>query len=142
MEDTFVSMLQSQPAITALIGSGVNTRLFPNRLPQNPTFPAIVYQVISAPRDYTQDGRDGVVRFRVQCNLYGATYTESKAIRDALEATLSGLHNQSFGSPQVKVKGVFLTNERDTYEQALDSTPLGGPYRKSVDLMVTLAHPA
>lgn len=142
MEDTFVSLLQAQPAITALIGSGVNARLFPVILPQDPIFPCLSYQIISGPRDYTQDGADGVVRFRVQCNLYGSTYAQVKALRDALESSVSGLHNQSFGSPSVKVKGVFITNERDTFEQALSQLPPGAPYRKSVDLMITLEHPA
>lgn len=142
MEDTFVTMIQAQPAITALVGAGTNARIFPLVLPQDPTFPCMTYQVISGPRDYTQDGADGVVRFRVQCNLYGATYAQVKGLRDALEGSVSGLHNQSFGSPAVKVKGVFLTNERDTYEQVLAQLPPGSPYRKSIDLMVTLEHPA
>lgn len=142
MEDTFVAMVQAQAPITALIGSGADTRLFPLKLPQSPTFPAMTYQIISAPRNYTQDGADRVVRFRVQCNLYGADYAQAKALRDALESSVSGLNNTAFGSPPVKVKGVFLTNERDTYEQALDADPAGAPYRKSVDLMVSLVHPA
>ena len=142
MEDTFVAMIQAQAPVTALIGSGVNARCFPVTLPQDPTFPCMTYQIISGPRDYTQEGADGVVRFRVQLSLYGSTYAQAKALRDALETSLSGLYNQSFGSPAVKVKGVFLTNERDTYEQALAQLPPGSPYRKTVDLMVTLRHPA
>jgi len=142
MEDTFVAMLEAQPAVTALVGSGADARIFPVTLPQDPTFPCLTYQVISGARDYVQDGADGVVRFRVQCNLYGATYAQVKALRDALETSVSGLHTQSFGSPPVKVKGVFLTNERDTYEQALAQLPPGSPYRKTIDLMVTLDHPA
>lgn len=142
MENTFVAMLEAQPAITALVGAGANARIYPVVLPQNPDFPCMSYQVISGARDYTQDGRDNVTRFRVQCNLYGATYASAKALRDALETSVSGLHNHVYGSPPVKVKGVFITNERDTYEQALAQFPPGAPYRKSVDLMVTLAHPA
>lgn len=142
MEDTFKAMVEAQGAVTALIGSGNDTRLFPVTLPQDPTFPAMTYQIISGPRDYTQDGPDGVVRFRVQCNLYALTYSAVKALRDALETSLSGLNNLDFGSPPVRVKGVFITNERDTYEQALSQLPPGAPYRKSVDLMVTVRHPA
>ena len=142
MEDTLVSMIEAQAPITALIGSGNDARFYPLVLPQDPVYPAITYQVISGPRDYTQDGADGVVRFRVQFNLYGANYAEAKALRDAVETTLSGLNNEPFGSPPVIVKGVFLTNERDTYEQALAQLPPGAPYRKTVDLMFTVDHPA
>lgn len=142
MEDTFVAMIEAQAGVTALIGSGTATRLYPVVLPQNPTFPAITYQIISGPRDYTQDGPDGVVRFRVQCNCYGATYASAKALRDALESAISGLNNVSYGSPSVVVKGVFVTNERDVYEQALTQMGADVPYRKSIDLFVTVEHPA
>lgn len=138
METTFLAMVEQQTAITALVGSGVDTRLYPLKLPQKPTFPAITYQVISGPRAYTQDGPDRVTTFRVQANLYGGSYDQCVALRDAVRDSLSGLNNQAFGSPPVKVKGVFIANERDTYEEGLDQTPDGGPYRKSVDLLVTV----
>lgn len=141
MEPTFLALLQAQAGLTALVGAGTNARIYPLKLPQNPTFPAVTYQVISGPRDYTQQGRDGVVTYRVQCNLYARTYDGVRQLRDAFERSLSGLYNVVVGSPPGRVQGVFILNERDIYESALDQLPPGGPYRKIIDLSVTLPQP-
>lgn len=141
MEQTLVAMVQAQSAVTALIGSDANARFYPVKLPQNPTYPACAYRIVGAPRDITYDGPDRVVTFRLQFDAYGATYAEAKALRDALEESLNGLNNTAFGSPPVKVKGMFLTNERDTYESTLDTTPNGGPFRKILEWAFTVQHP-
>ncbi len=138
MERTFIAMIAAQAPITALIGSGADCRLYPSVMPQNPTFPALVYQLVSGPRDYTQDGPDGVTTFRMQLVCYSPDHAQVVALRDAIEATLSGLYNQSFGSPAVKVQGCFIAAERDGFDPELGEA---GPalYPKIIDLMVTLA---
>lgn len=138
MEETFIDMLQATASITTLVGSGDDARIYPLLLPQAPVFPAITYQVISGPRDYTQDGADRVVTWRVQANCYGNDYAEAKALRDAFDKDISGLYNRAFGSPPVVVQGCFIDNERDFYEEALAVLPNGIPYRKTLDLLFTV----
>jgi hypothetical protein len=138
IETTLVAMLEAQAAVTALVDSGEAARIYPEKLPQNGTLPAITYQIVSGPRDYTQDGPDRVVTFRIQLDIYGATAAAAIALRDAIESSISGKHNVRFGSPSVKVQGVFINNERSRYDAQLDVDPAGGPYRKILDLSITI----
>lgn len=126
----------AQTGITALIAD----RIYPVILPQAPEFPCCTYQLISGPRDYTQDGPDGVTTFRIQTNLYGNTYSDVKALKDAFEDALSGFYNHRVGSPPIKIQGVFMDNERDLYESGLDEV---GPriFTKAIDFLVTASIP-
>jgi len=119
--------------------AGVSGRIYPVKLPQNPTYPALTYQVITGPRDYTQDGPDGATRFRVQIDIRDTTYTGCRTVRDALVGGVSGLNHEPFGSPAVEVLGCFIDSERDFYESALDAAR-PEVFRKSMDLFVTFVH--
>lgn len=139
IETAFKAMVEAQAGITALIGSGVDARLYPEILPQNPVYPAMTYQVISGPRAYHQDGADGTTTFRVQVDMYDTDADGLVALRDAVEAALSGLYNETFlQSPPVVVQGVFIINERSGFLSVVNSTPPGAPYRKIMDLAVTV----
>lgn len=131
MEDAFRAMLIEH--------AGVDDRVYPLKLPQAVTRPALTYQFITGPRDYTQDGPDGATRFRVQVDIWGTAYNQCRTVRDALAAGISGLNHESFGSPAVEILGCFIDNERDFYESALDAA---GPklFRKTLDLFVTFVH--
>ena len=136
MEQAFVAMILAQAGITSLIGTGANARLYALLLPQKFTRPALTYQVISGPRDYTQDGPDGVITFRIQLDLWADSYADLVTLRDAIAIAISGLHHLPFGSPAVMIHGVFIGAERDFYEGAFN-TPGPRLFRKALDLMVT-----
>lgn len=131
MEEAFRALILAQPGIAALIG----TRVYPLVLPQGFERPAIKFQIISTSRDYKQDGDDGVPTRRIQVDIYGDTYAQVKAVRDAT-LVLSGINHISVGSPPVYFHGIFFDDERDFYESVLDDA---GPklFRKSYDWFVT-----
>lgn len=118
MESAFVSVLLAQAGVSALLG----TRLYPIEFPQDPTFPAMTYQTVSAPRDYTQDGPDGLTRFRVQCRIRALTPLAASAVRDAIIASnANGLVNAEFGSPARKVHAIFVENEVTEHDPPLQT---------------------
>lgn len=129
-------------SLRALIAyhAGVDDRIYPVKLPQNPTLPAITYQIISGLRGYTQDGKDGVTDYRVQINIDAYSYAECRTVRDAIAAGISGVSHESFGSPSVELLKVFIDSERDAFQSAVDAE---GPeiFRKSLDLLVTARVP-
>lgn len=137
IEEAFRDMVASQSAVSAIIGVGLEARIYPGKLPQNPTLPAMTYQLISGPRDYNQQGADGVVRFRFQLDMYGRTYGEVVTLKRVTLAAISGLHNQSFGSPPTVIQGCFVANEGDQYDSALDQVGPTPEFRKVVDFFVT-----
>lgn len=132
VENAFRDMLGSP------FGSPPSVAVSPLVLPQGYTGAqtAITYQIISGPRDYTQDGADGVTTFRFQVDIWGHVMIDIVATRDTLVTALSGAYNQRWGSPPVKIHGVFVDNERDDIDAASD---IPGPrlFRKTIDFMVT-----
>lgn len=111
-------------------------RVFPFILPQNYTSPSLTYQIISGPRDYTQDGPDGVTTFRIQVDIWANSYATVAEVRDLLVAGMSGAHKVTFGG--VKFRGVFIDSERDLFDPGVE--PTSRLFRKSIDFMVTAEH--
>lgn len=134
IEETFREMVLAQSEIYSLIAD----RIYPKILPQNPVYPCASFKVISGPRDYTQEGDDGVPTWRIQVDLYDLDDAGLCTLRDTFITKLSGHYNAPYGSPPVRVQGVFVLNQRSGFESAVDSTPDGGPYRHIIDFAFTV----
>lgn len=99
------------------------TRVYPDELPQDPTFPAIVYTEIFTGSDYTHDGPDGVRRSRFQVDCMALTPDEAIAIRREALARLSGFKGE-VGSPPIVVQGIFHDGgNADTASEMLNAGP-------------------
>lgn len=68
----------------------VSTRIYPDRLPQSPTLPALVYNLVSGMDEPHLNGLVGVAHTRVQIDAYATTRIAANAlataVRDALAA--------------------------------------------------------
>lgn len=73
--------------IAALIGD----RCWPNRLQQRAEVPALVYQVISRPFQYTHDGDSGLRSPRVQWSSWAKTYDAAWELAEVLASEYSGV---------------------------------------------------
>ena len=62
LETALRAYVLADAAVTALAGQP----MYPRRLPQGPTLPALVYQRIDTRREHDMDGPDGLPRPRVQ----------------------------------------------------------------------------
>lgn len=72
--------------VTALAG----VRMYPRKLPQGPTLPAIAYQRIDTRRLHDLDGPDGLPRARVQLSMWAASVADAEALAAAVRARLDG----------------------------------------------------
>lgn len=133
IEAAFKLMIESCDSSPATFAD----RVYPLVLPQDYTPPSLTYQIISGPRDYTQDGPDGVTTWRIQVDVWSPEYAEVVEVRNLLVAGMSGAHNVTFGG--VKFLGVFMDSERDLFDSGVEPP---GPrlFRKSIDFMVTAKH--
>lgn len=61
--------LEAASGLTAFVG----TRIYPHVLPQNPTMPAVVYELISNEREERHRGQTGDARPRVQVTTWANT---------------------------------------------------------------------
>jgi hypothetical protein len=101
MEIAVRAHLINDPAVRSL----VDTRIYPDVLPQGVTYPAIRYQRIDTPRTYTKGGSAGLSRPRLQIDCYATTYKAAKDTADAVRAAM-----ERFTGPAV------CENEQDGYE--------------------------
>lgn len=106
----------------------VDTRIYPQILPQNGTLPAIVYQLISRTGADTRAEAAGLVVTRWQFTANARTYAAAVAIMTQLKAAL-----QSFTSSDPRVDHLFLDNEREDNEPEFDENNY---FRRMIDILV------
>lgn len=89
----------------------VSTRIYPLKLPQNPTYEAISYQRISnTPTNGNTDLRES----RWQINCWADTYAESQALALAVKTALEE-YKDTTATPGIKQ--AYVANEQDDYDE-------------------------
>lgn len=82
IESILRSILVADPDVAEIIG----TRAYQMHLPREPTFPAVVYQMISR----TQDAQTGIVRARMQYTCMAESWRGAADLADAVRCALHG----------------------------------------------------
>jgi hypothetical protein len=122
------SILSNNAALTALI----STRLNPVRIPQESSFPAVSYQLVSEIPNPTKSGHSRTEFARVQINAYGVTLASAEsvasAIRNAFEVvTLPATFNS------IKCQTIEFDGELQTAD---DTAAFAGLYQISQDYII------
>ena len=117
--------------VTDLVG----IRIYPMKLPQEPTFPAIVYQRISGDHEHAHGTRaSGLAMPRYQFDAYADTYTGADNLGEQIRLALQGFSGTiSYDSPAqtMKVWAIFAESDHDIGFD--DKTEL---YRRSFDFFI------
>lgn len=90
VEQAIADRLSSDAGVSALVG----TRVWQLKLPQSPTLPAVVVQLISDPSEHHLRGEVGQTRSRVQVDCYGkdsGVADPYEAVTDVAEAVSDAL---------------------------------------------------
>lgn len=119
-------MLTADATVTSL----VSTRIYPLRLPQNITLPAIRYQLIQQTSDHNFTGYSEFGYADIQFDAYAATALSAAAIADAIRLAV-GFKRGTYGT--VYIQSVHPTGVgRQLIEEPIDASdaPL---YRHSRD---------
>src|SRR5687768_6584367 len=93
--------------------TSAQSRVYPLALPQEPTFPAVVYQQVSAVRTHAMGQDAAIVRCRVQLDMRGNTYAEARALAGEVLARLNRFKGV-VGA--YTVHDILFDNESLTYE--------------------------
>jgi hypothetical protein len=127
----------ADPAITAQIG----TRLYPIKLPQAPTFPAMTMQRISNFPASSLRGRASLARPRYQFDVwtkegtssaFSSTQTIGNLLRARLEAANVDLLDESVSPAEYRRFAFDFDTDRDLYETDVN----GGYFRYSADYLI------
>jgi hypothetical protein len=84
---------------TGAVGAIVGTRVYPDILPQNVTYPAVRVQRISTARSQYRDltGRGNYASPRIQIDCYALSRSAALALAQAVFDMLEGYHNTIAG---------------------------------------------
>lgn len=104
VESALVGYLLVQPAVVALVGD----RIEPVENSQGATMPAVAYQTLSRPVEFSHDG-PGLAEVRIQLTISATTFTALLAVADALRPLLAGRRFSDVDGRYV----VFVENEMD-----------------------------
>lgn len=114
LEEALFTYLSGDDGISDLVGA----RIYPMRLPEGATLPAISWNRISANRLYTHDTfdeTDAWTAARVQFNCWATSAEEAMRLGEAVLLALSGYDGDMAGE---LVGSSFAINELDDYEPA------------------------
>jgi len=89
-ERRMVVKLKATSAVTDLIGTGDNARIYPIGRYQGTALPAITYQRVATTPINHSTGQVDTEFCTVQVNCFGATYTAAKGLAAAVATALKG----------------------------------------------------
>jgi len=110
VESALLTYLLSYAGLTAL----VSDRIYPGKLPQNPTFPAVVIQKIDGIR-MSGFSADIGVQTRIQATAWALKYTDASSVEEQIRAATQNYMNQTMAS-SVVVKNIDFDEGPDLYE--------------------------
>ena len=126
IEEAITAHLTTTAGLAALIG----TRVSPLRLPENPTYPVVTYQRISAPRIQSHTGPSGLAYPRFQFDCYATTYLRAKHVAEQVRLALDGYVGTMGGAAGVPVSSSLIQSDRDDYD------PTTRIWRISLDFII------
>jgi len=96
--------LEAVTAVTDLVG----TRIYPSVMPQPPTYPAIVFELVSNEREERHRGQTGDARPRIQITSWGSTALSAIALAEQVRLAMMGMDGSV---ASVDVHGVWNAGE-------------------------------
>lgn len=123
-----VARLEADAGVGAVAGD----RIYVQRLPQNPTYPAVVWRQVSGPRITNLGGAAGRARTRLQIDSIAETWLEASALAAAVRGSLHGFT----GTLATLHAAIALENELD---DPSDETERAGLYRIVQDYRINHA---
>ena len=114
-------------SILSAAATNAGSRVYPQRFPDNTTYPAISYNRVSNAITYSRDGDDSQDAVRFQLDLVGTTYEQARALEQQAKAALSFYS----GTPDREAIGrIYIQNVQSDFETGTDI------YRMIMDIVI------
>lgn len=134
MDEAVYAILGADSDVTALLGSGDNLRVYPDRAPDDVgAVDYVVYQTIYAERDQSHESSDSMTRQRMQLDCI--SHTSAAAAKVLAKRVAEALHGYAGTVAGVRVGAVNAFEGPSSFEQA------GKAYRRIVEIDVLFAEP-
>lgn len=109
---TIETEIRTRLAADGTIAGLVGTRIYAVRLPQDPSYPAIIYSRVSGVRLHNLDGPAGRAMPRLSIDCWSETYVGAQALAAAVRASLDGFN----GSLATLKAVILIENEIDLFD--------------------------
>ncbi len=93
--------------------AAIDGRLYPLQLPQDPGYPAITYQGITATEEHSHDGPSGVVEVGIDISCWSPDYAEAKQLARRIQTALNGYRGRQASTD---IQSMSLADVRDIHE--------------------------
>lgn len=135
--------IRSHFASVSAINSALAGRVYPGRIPQDPTFPAARYTILA---DVNDQHHGGVTKLRVatvRLEVFAASYVAAVDLQKAIKDAIGGLSGTLGSSPNsVTCQAIFVRGETDAFEDDLDaSDDPQGIFGRSADYEIWYLEP-
>jgi len=124
IEKDIYYQLTDDTDVSTLVGD----RVYPMKLPQGWTLPAITYQRISGERAHCLNGPSGRARPRFQIDCWAEDYDGAKDLSDKVRLCLDGFKGDI--NTESDVGGITLEGDRDIWEEDIKI------YRITMDFII------
>ena len=114
IEEAVVYHAQNDGDVAAII----ETRIYPNVIPQDASLPALAYQVISRPGLMAHDGPPGYAWPRFQFTAQADDFDQVVDLMNKLRIAFDGFKGLMGGVGGVMVEGAFVKDVRDDHQFA------------------------
>jgi hypothetical protein len=111
----------------ATAGTTAGNRVYPRKLPQGVTLPAMTYFKVSPGIEYTHSGESGQRTPRYQLDCWGADYMEARSLANEVITAISG-YSGMMGDETVMA--AFIEGDRD------EDDPASGRSQASLDVII------
>jgi uncharacterized protein DUF3168 len=109
IEASLETYLKNNAGIAALVAS----RIYPQLIPENPTYPAISYEKTSGEHERSLTGSSGLAMADFELECWAKTYGGAKSVADAVRNALDGFSGM-MGTDAVSE--VHLDSDSDLFE--------------------------
>lgn len=124
IDQSLRSLILAESSVTSLIASNA---VYPQRLPQEVSKPAIVYRVMDGIESLTAGGVSALRRYQVDLTVFAEKYSEMREITQALVALFNGLTAEQSGD---LIQGCRIYNIVNDFEETLQL------YSSTLDLVL------
>ena len=108
-----------------------STRIYPNVLPQSPTYPAVTFEMISGPRVHAMGSDPGLTFPRYEFTCWGSTKASARAVALQIIDALQDKTGTIGGTGGVTIQRIFLEDESDG-----ESDPILSRYARIVEFII------
>ena len=132
IDGAILGRLKAVTAVTDIVGSGSNARIYADKLPQTVQLEAITFKEISSERIHAFGQDPGLVRARWELDAWADTWRESRLLAAAIRGNGAGNAFSRFRGTEdtTVVDDILLDNELATFEDA------SGTYRTTQDYFI------